>query len=148
GDVELVFNEDAATGPEAYTLVSQGGQVQISGVASAGVFYGTRTLLQMLRSGGGVPEGAVTDGPDRPELVRNRDSARKYYSPAWIEARLREMADLKLNELGLHLSDDQGLRIESRTHPEVVSSPYLTKAQVRHIVAVAAGLHITVVPEI
>jgi hexosaminidase len=147
GDVELALDRNRR-GPEAYSLVSRGGRVQITGATAAGIFYGTRTLLQMLRSRGAVPPGVVTDQPDRPVRGLNLDIARKYFTPAWIETRLHEMADLKLNELDLHLSDDEGLRVESSSHPEVVSNPHLTKAQIRHIVAVAAGLHITVVPEI
>ena len=61
---------------------------------------------------------------------------------------MREMGDLKLNQLGLHFSDDQGFRIQSDTHPEIVSPQHLTKAEVRRIVALAGELHITVVPEI
>jgi len=38
---------------------------------------------------------------------------------------------LKLNHLHLHVSDNQGFRIESETHPEIVSREHLTKAQVR-----------------
>lgn len=148
GDVVLTLDDDDSAGSEAYTLVSRGGQVEISGTQPAGVFYGTRTLLQMLRSSDGVQAGVVTDWPDRSQRGLNLDIARKYYSPRWIEDRLREMADLKLNELGLHLSDDQGLRIESSTHPELVSQPHLTKAEMRHILAVADSLHITVIPEI
>ena len=58
------------------------------------------------------------------------------------------MADLKLNQLGLHFSDDQGFRIESTSHPEVVSRDHLSKREVQRIVALATKLHITVVPEI
>lgn len=49
------------------------------------------------------------------------DIARKPYSESWIEDRIRELGDLKYNELGLHFSDDQAFRIESSTHPEIVS---------------------------
>jgi hexosaminidase len=58
------------------------------------------------------------------------------------------MGDLKLNQLGLHFSDDQAFRIESKTHPEVVSDEALTQAEVRRIVGLANSLHIEVVPEI
>lgn len=58
------------------------------------------------------------------------------------------MADLKLNQLGLHFSDDQAFRIESDSHPEVVSEQHLTKAEIRRIIALAESLHITVVGEI
>ncbi|WP_328895915.1 beta-N-acetylhexosaminidase [Streptomyces sp. NBC_00236] len=148
GDVELALNAKDGGGPESYTLRTHDGRVTISGRAQAGVFYGTRTLKQSVRADGTMPEGEVRDRPDRPQRGLNLDIARKHYSAGWIEDRLREMADLKLNQLGLHFSDDQAFRIESDTHPEVVSPEHLTKAEVRRIVALAGRLHIEVVPEI
>lgn len=148
GDVELALNAKDGGGPESYTLRTHDGRVTISGPAEAGVFYGTRTLKQSVRADGTMPEGEVRDRPDRPQRGLNLDIARKHYSAGWIEDRLREMADLKLNQLGLHFSDDQAFRIESDTHPEVVAPEHLTKAEVRRIVALARRLHIEVVPEI
>lgn len=146
GDVELALGTGGAR--ESYTALTSGGRVRITGPDEAGVFYGTRTLKQAVKSGGAMPEGVVRDRPDRPQRGLMVDIARKHFSAAWIEARLREMADLKLNQLGLHFSDDQGFRIESDSHPEIVSSRHLTKAEVRRIIDLAARLHITVIPEI
>lgn len=147
GDVELALTPGQGT-PESYTLKARDGRVTISGPDQAGVFYGTRTLKQSVRADGMMPEGEVRDRPDRPQRGFNLDIARKYYTVAWIEDRLREMADLKLNQFGLHFSDDQAFRIESATHPEVVSPQHLTKAEVRRILALADRLHIQVVPEL
>lgn len=148
GDIELTDGTGAPSGPESYTIRTGGDRVLITGRDPAGVFYGTRTVKQALRSGGIVPEGEITDGPARPQRGLMIDIARKPFAAAWIEDRLREMADLKLNQLGLHFSDDQGFRIESTRHPEVVSADRLTKAEVRRILALAESLHITVIPEI
>ncbi|MFF6773783.1 glycoside hydrolase family 20 protein [Streptomyces sp. NPDC012637] len=146
GDVSLALGGSGAA--ESYTLTVRDGGIRITGPDQAGVFYGTRTLKQSVRSTGAMPEGVVTDAPAKPQRGLMVDIARKYYTADWIEGRLREMADLKLNQLGLHFSDDQGFRIASDTHPEVVSQRHLSKAEVRRIVQLAASLHITVVPEI
>ncbi|MEV6650468.1 glycoside hydrolase family 20 protein [Streptomyces sp. NPDC051219] len=151
GDVELALTPKPKGGQaaaESYTLTTTDRRVRITGSDEAGVFYGTRTLKQSVRADGQMPEGVVQDRPDRPQRGLNVDIARKHFDAAWIEDRLREMADLKLNQLGLHFSDDQGFRIESSSHPEIVSEQHLTKAEVRRILALAARLHITVVPEI
>ncbi|MFF3321495.1 glycoside hydrolase family 20 protein [Streptomyces sp. NPDC002889] len=148
GDVELALAGAGQGEPESYTVTTRDGRVEITGPDEAGVFYGTRTLKQSVRSGGAMPEGVVRDRPDRPQRGFMVDIARKNFTVGWIEDRLREMADLKLNQLGLHFSDDQAFRIQSDSHPEIVSQPHLTKAEVRRIIALANRLHITVIPEI
>ncbi|EGX54554.1 beta-N-acetylglucosaminidase, partial [Streptomyces zinciresistens K42] len=147
GDVRLELNGDKG-GRESYTMTVRGGRVVIGGPGEAGVFYGTRTLKQEVADGGTAPEGVVRDRPAKPVRGFMLDTARKNYTAGWIEDRIRELGDLKFNQLGLHFSDDQGFRIESATHPEIVSKERLTKAEVRKIVQLAESRHITIVPEI
>ncbi|MFI1706192.1 beta-N-acetylhexosaminidase [Streptomyces griseoruber] len=146
GDLRLTLG--GGGGAESYTLTVRDGRVTVSGPSDAGVFYGTRTLKQEVRKGGTAPEGVVKDAPAKPQRAFSLDIARKYFSPGWIEDRIRELGDLKYNQFGLHFSDDQAFRIESDTHPEIVAAQHLTKAQVKQIVDLAASRHITVVPEI
>jgi hexosaminidase len=146
GDLRLALGGGGS--PESYTMTVRDGRVTIEGPADAGVFYGTRTLKQAVRGGGTAPEGVVNDMPAKPRRGFMLDIARKPFTADWIEDRIRELGDLKFNELGLHFSDDQGFRIQSDTHPEVVSRNHLTKAEVKRIVDLAASRHITVVPEI
>ncbi|MGK5531246.1 beta-N-acetylhexosaminidase [Streptomyces sp. URMC 129] len=148
GDVELVLDPGADTGDEGYRLVTDDQRVTVTAETDAGVFYGTRTVVQAVNGRGGLPQGTVEDRPDRPQRGLSLDIARKHFPAEWIEDRLREMADLKLNQLQLHLSDDQAFRVASDSHPEIVSAPHLTKDEVRGIVELAASLHIDVIPEI
>ncbi|MEV0255878.1 glycoside hydrolase family 20 protein [Streptomyces sp. NPDC050732] len=164
GDVELALTDEDKNkgknsdkkgkkdagegGPESYTLSVKGQQVRIAAPAEAGVFYGTRTLKQEVSGGRTAPEGVVRDRPAKPQRGFMLDIARKHFDVEWIEDRIRELGDLKYNQLGLHFSDDQAFRIESDSHPEIVSSDHLTKDQVRRILKLAASRHITVVPEI
>jgi len=76
------------------------------------------------------------------------DDGRKFYSRRWLEARIAELGALKLNMLHLHLSDNEGFRIESRSRPEAVTRPALSRADVRALVAAARRNHVTIVPEI
>ncbi|MGW7274283.1 beta-N-acetylhexosaminidase [Streptomyces sp. NPDC054864] len=157
GDVELALSDDASADSsedgsgerdESYTLSVKGQRVKITAPEEAGVFYGTRTLKQEVRGGRTAPEGVMRDRPAKPQRGFMMDIARKHFDAAWIEDRIRELGDLKYNQLGLHFSDDQAFRIESESHPEIVSRDHLTKAQVRGILKLAASRHITVVPEI
>ncbi|WP_328430450.1 beta-N-acetylhexosaminidase [Streptomyces sp. NBC_00443] len=148
GDVRLALNDDEGADPESYAMTVRGGRVTISGPGEAGVFYGTRTLKQEVHGGGTAPEGVVRDEPAKPVRGFMLDMARKHFTADWIEDRVRELGDLKYNQLGLHFSDDQGFRIESTSHPEIVSQEHLTKAQVQKIVKLAQSRHIQIVPEI
>ncbi|MCW5251619.1 beta-N-acetylhexosaminidase [Streptomyces sp. SHP 1-2] len=148
GDLRLEVRPEKGADPESYTLTVRDGRVTVSGPAEAGVFYGTRTLKQAVSGGGTAPEGVVRDGPAKARRGLSLDIARKHYSAAWIKDRVRELGDLKFNELGLHFSDDQAFRIESASHPEIVSDEHLTRAEVTEITDLAASRHITVVPEI
>ncbi|MFG2227826.1 glycoside hydrolase family 20 protein [Streptomyces sp. NPDC048644] len=137
-----------STADEAYTLTARGTRLTLSAPTDAGIFQGTRTVKQAVRAAGGLPEGTIDDRPDRLQRGMLLDNARKPFDAQWIEARIRELGDLKLNQLQLHFSDDQGFRIESDTHPEIVSKDHLTKAQVRHLVKLGQSRHVTVIPEI
>ncbi|MFD4634295.1 glycoside hydrolase family 20 protein [Streptomyces sp. NPDC058284] len=158
GDVELALGKDENSegksskaksgGDESYTLTVKERRVRISAPTEAGVFYGTRTLKQEVSGGRTAPEGEVRDRPAKPQRGFMVDIARKHFDVKWIEDRIRELGDLKYNQLGLHFSDDQAFRIASDSHPEIVSSDHLTKDQVRHLVKLAESRHITVVPEI
>jgi hexosaminidase len=70
---------------------------------------------------------------------------------AVIKRNLDGMALVKLNVLHLHLTDDQGFRIESRKFPRLhelgSDGQYYTQAEMREIIAYAAARGIRVVPE-
>ncbi|MEV0849771.1 glycoside hydrolase family 20 protein [Streptomyces sp. NPDC049954] len=148
GDVSLVLDSKAKGGEESYTMTVRDGQVRISGPAQAGVFYGTRTLKQTVHADKKAPEGVVRDAPAKPQRGFALDIARKTYGLDWIKDRVRELGDLKYNQLGLHFSDDQAFRIESSSHPEIVSEDHFSKDEIRSVVRLAESRHIAVVPEI
>lgn len=148
GDIRLVLGPpDSQLGEEGYEL-EVGEAIAVTAPTRAGVFYGTRTILQLLRQDRAVPAGVARDWPRYPERGLMVDIGRKHFTPEWLEAHVRELAYLKMNYLHLHLSDDLGFRVESETHPEIVSDPHLTKEQMRALIDVAERHHVTVVPEI
>lgn len=147
GDIVLALGaHDRRLGSEGYEL-SIGRTVSITARTGAGVFYGTRTLLQLLH-GRGVPRGIAVDWPRYRDRGLMIDLGRRLYPVGWIEAEIRQLAYLKMNVLHLHLTDDQRWGIASDTHPEIVSPGALSKRDLRRILAVAQRYHVTVVPEI
>jgi hexosaminidase len=148
GDVALRLDpRDRAVGHEGYRL-RVGRVLSIVAPTTAGVFYGGRTAVALLRGRRSVPRGTARDQPLYSERGLMIDVGRRFFGPAWLEQHIRLLAALKLNVLHLHLSDNEGFRIESASHPEAVTRPALSKADVRRLLAVAERHHVTIVPEI
>ncbi|MFI8963714.1 beta-N-acetylhexosaminidase [Streptomyces sp. NPDC053493] len=179
---------ERAYGPEGYLLSTDGSvadaAVVIEGGGAAGVFWGAQTLRQLLgpeahRRACVAPAGhdwdlpllTVTDGPRFRWRGLLLDVARHFMPKDDVLRQLDLMAAHKLNVLHLHLTDDQGWRVEIRRHPRLTEvgawrprtkwghreSPlwndtphggYYTQDDIREIVAYAADRHISVVPEI
>jgi hypothetical protein len=141
---------DAQLGSEGYRL-EIGDQVRILAGADAGIFYGTQTVLQMLRSTAGhrtLPRGAARDWPRFRERGYMLDAGRKYWSPDYVVQTIREMAYLKLNTLQLHLSDSNAFRLVSDRFPYLAAPEAYTKADIRRFEAAARTYHVTIIPEI
>jgi hexosaminidase len=151
GDLFLSAGDpDAQLGSEGYRLqVSD--RVEILAGADAGVFYGTQTVLQMLRSTAGhrtLPRGVARDWPRFRERGYMLDAGRKYWSPDYVVQTIREMAYLKLNTLQLHLSDNNAFRLVSDRFPYLAAPEAYTKADIRRFEAAARKYHVTIIPEI
>jgi hexosaminidase len=148
GDMFLTLGStDTVLGAEGYRL-SVGPSLTIQARADTGAFNGSRTVLQLLSHSTVVPAGTARDWPVTGQRGLMVDNGRKYYSMTWLRNQVRQLAYLKYNVLHLHISDDQGFRVESTGHPEVVSARHHTKAQIAELVAFAARYHVTVIPEI
>lgn len=190
---ELVLRTDetvaARFGPEGYVLRAGNGSLRITGGAPAGVFLGAQTLRQLLgpaahrraRTAPGeaswrVPPVIVEDGPRFAWRGYMLDVARHFTPKDGVLRTLDLLAAHKLNVLHLHLTDDQGWRIEIRSRPRLTevggtrarsrvghggrvpgTQPLwderahggrYSQEDLREIVAYAADRHITVVPEI
>ncbi len=69
-----------------------------------------------------------------------------------LKRNLNAMAAVKLNVLHLHLTDDQGFRVESKEYPKLQEmgsdGHYYTQAQITDLVADARDRGIRIVPEI
>lgn len=148
GDLVLSLQDtDSLPGNEGYRLdVAE--YITISARSEHGIFYGTRTLLQLLKQGNTIRGGTALDWPNHPERGLMIDMGRKYFSVSWLENHIRDLAYLKYNYFHFHLSDNFGFRLESERHPEIVSPQHYTKAEIRALIDLARKYHITIVPEI
>ncbi|GAA3445112.1 hypothetical protein Pve01_59430 [Planomonospora venezuelensis] len=146
GDVRLVM-ESGAGGPEEYAM-EVGGHVEIRASERAGLFYGGRTLLQMLGGDRTAPRGTLEDRPALGTRMVVLDVQRGFWPVARIEGLLRRMSWLKLNTLYLRLSGDTALRLPGEGVAAAVPARHYTRADVDAVRAVAARHHVAVVPEL
>lgn len=148
GDIYLTLgSSDSSLGQEGYVLTIAD-QISISAQNEAGVFYGTRSVLQMLRQSFQIQGGTARDWPDYPERGLMVDLGRKFFSIPFLQRHIKDLAYLKLNYFHFHLSDDLGFRLESASHPEIVSPEYYSKAEIQGLLTLAQSYHVTIVPEI
>ncbi|KAJ6443824.1 sugar hydrolase [Purpureocillium lavendulum] len=177
---------DASLPAEGYTVdVSAARGVAITGGSSAGLFYARQTLRQLLppsalrKAGPGAAgpwrlrEQRVADAPSSGLRWRGcmLDVARHYMPVADVLRFIDLLAFHKLNVLHLHLTDDQGWRIDvpgwprlasvggwrersmmgSRIHKLYDARPHggvYSAEDLREVVAFAAERHVAVVPEV
>lgn len=146
---------------EGYTLVVDD-RISIAGGSEAGLFYGVQTLLQLLReddAGWGFLRAQIADAPRFERRGLMLDVARHFFGVDDVKKLIDSASALKLNHLHLHLSDDQGWRIEIESWPRltaVASSTaangdpggFYSKEDYREIIRHAAARHMIVIPEI
>lgn len=148
--------------------------VTIEGNDAAGVFYGVQTLIQLLPTQAGVlprlPEVEIEDYPRFGYRGMHLDVVRHFFPIDFVKRYIDYMALHKLNYFHWHLSDDQGWRVEMKSHPALTTTgayrtgeiegyfpgkyhyhpygAYYTHEQIKEVIEYAAERHITVVPEI
>lgn len=139
---------------ESYTLDVQNGAVKLSAQTDFGAIHGMETVLQLLepRSAGYfLPAVHISDAPRFPWRGLMLDPCRHFLPVGNVLRTLDAMAAVKLNVLHLHLTEDQGFRIESKRFPKLTElgseGRFYTQDDVRQIVRYATDRGIRVVPE-
>ena len=153
--------------PEAYRLSINRQVIRIQGASPAGVFRGIQTLRQILAASNSatqqtikvLPLGVIEDWPSLSYRGTMLDVARHFFTVDEVKQYIDQMAQYKINTLHLHLSDDQGWRIEIKAYPrlteigaatEVGGGPggYYTQEDFLELQAYAAQRFIQIIPEI
>lgn len=95
---------------EGYALEVTQDSVAVTAPSYSGVYYGTRSLLQILlrdETRSQMPVGTAQDWPDYRLRGFMLDVGRRFFTPDFIRDYLRIMGWFKLNDLQLHLSDNE-----------------------------------------
>ncbi|WP_426594450.1 beta-N-acetylhexosaminidase [Cellulomonas sp. McL0617] len=148
---------------ESYRLVSTAGRVELVAKSPAGLVRAIVTLRQLLTAAPDgslrVPSVIVEDAPRYRWRGLSIDVARHFVAKRDLKVLIGLMAHYKLNVLHLHLSDDQGWRLQVRSRPQLtrLSSStsvngdpggYYSADDYADIVAFASARGVRVVPEI
>ena len=139
---------------ESYQLTVTPTSVQLTAPNSLGILHGLQTFLQLVHitpQGFAAPAVAIVDQPRFPWRGLMIDSGRHFQPIPVIERNLDGMEAVKLNVLHLHLSENQGFRVESKVFPLLQekgsNGQFYTQNQIRHIIDYASLRGIRVVPE-
>lgn len=167
-------------GPEGFEFAVRPEEIRITGRDRAGVFYGIQHLLRQLppsiyaKEGLSepvrLPLGVRLDAPENAYRGLMIDVARAFVDAEGLKRQIDLMGMHNLNVLHLHLTDNEGWRIEIKSHPELAEvggfrggdSPvgaqyglwdrryggFYTQEQMREIIDYAKFRNITVIPEI
>jgi hexosaminidase len=153
---------------EEYQLTVTRDSVRITG-SSEGIFRGVQTLRQLLPPA--IESDMKLNGPwtipaitvvDRPRFAWRGfmlDVARHFFTVDEVKQFIDLLALYKLNVLHLHLSDDQGWRIEIKSRPRLTAmgsvtqvgggpGGFYTQADYAEIVRYAQERYISIIPEI
>ena len=163
---------------EAYRLEVGSKGIDIYALTQKGVFRARTTLAQMTAKDEPLQQCSILDYPRFRHRGLMLDISRNYRDKDFILKQLDAMAQLKMSTLHLHLTDDAGWRIQIDSYPELTHKAawrlgatyeewrdghnrsystegaedaqggYLTKDDVREIVAYAASKYIEIIPEI
>jgi len=168
----LLSDTIKALNDEGYYLDISKDKVLILAKSHQGIFYGLQSLRQLLPpefeasktsepASWMIPAVRVVDQPAFPWRGMLFDCARHFMQPEFIKRYIDLLAYHKMNRLHWHLTEDQGWRIEIKSHPELTEigawrteedgtryGGYYTQEQIKDIVEYARIRQIEVVPEI
>lgn len=176
---------DAALGTEGYQLTVTDKDISINANQPAGLYYGMQTLIQLFPpqilstekvndAEWKIPTVKITDYPRFGWRGLLLDVARHFFTVQEVKDFIDQMAAYKYNRLHLHLTDDQGWRLQIKSLPELTeigawrakrvgrwgewSKPtpdepktyggYYTHEEIKELVQYAKQHHIEIMPEI
>ena len=170
GHIYLALSGSSANpSNEGYELVISRKNVQLTAKTAEGLFRGVQTIRQLLpakielsevqEGPWKIPAGTITDQPEYPYRGVMLDVSRHFFNVNDVKRYIDLISYYKMNAMHLHLSDDQGWRIEIKSWPELTihggstqvgggTGGFYTQEQYSEIVKYAKERWITIIPEI
>ena len=170
--LQLNRTKDSVLGDEGYILQILTRKIKIKSNTYHGLFNGIQTLLQILPYWDeskiikpsqdriiSLPTGRIIDYPEYSYRGMMLDVSRHFFTVEQVKRLIDYLSVFKINHLHLHLSDDQGWRIQIKSYPQLTEiggqtqvgggkAGYYTQQDFKQIVDYAAEHYIEIVPEI
>ncbi len=169
GNIFLFLTTDSLSNKEGYELSISTDSVYLKATTIEGLFRGIQTLRQLFPDEieadsvqsipWQIPTGSVSDYPNYEMRGTMLDVARHFFEVEDVKRYIDLISFYKMNVLHLHLSDDQGWRIEIKKWPKLTThgsktkvgggkGGFFTQDQYKDIVQYASEKYITIIPEI
>jgi hexosaminidase len=152
---ETTDRPDALGNNESYRLVITSSQARISAPTTVGAMRGMQTFLQLIspdKVSFSAPAMHIEDAPRFGWRGLLFDVTSHFLPVDVILRNLDAMEAVKLNVLHLHMTDDQGFRVESKVFPKLhqlgSDGDYYSQADIRRVLVHARDRGIRVIPEL
>lgn len=165
-EIEL---DPSIKGKEHYMLDISEKKLSIKGSSHAALFYGLKTLDQILlgdvcnTANNQIAPIRIDDEPRYGYRALMLDPARHFLPVEDVKFYINQMAKYKYNVLQLHLTDDQGWRVEIKKHPRLTEigafrnpktgsngpdNGFYTQEQLKDLIKYAADRNVEIIPEL
>lgn len=172
--IKLNLDPEFSESDEAYQIIVTNRVMRITSSNTSGIFYGIQTLRKSLPIGKNsdkivFPAGVINDWPRFGYRGMHLDVSRHFFPIDSVKTYIDAMALHNLNRFHLHITDDQGWRIEIKKYPKLTEigawrsgtligktmafdtirhGGFYTQDELRDLVKYAEKRHITIIPEI
>ena len=162
GDIILSLKKDKKLGKEGYTI-KIADRINLSAPEAIGIYWGTRTLLQMAEQNLTLPQGEIRDFPDYEIRGFMIDCGRKFIPMHYLRDYVKIMSYYKMNCFQIHLNDNgfkqffendwnktyAAFRLESDTYPGLTARDgFYTKQEFIDLQRLAENVFVEIIPEI
>ena len=162
GDIILALKKDKKLGKEGYAI-NISDRITLSAPEAVGVYWGTRTLLQMAEQSFNLPKGEIRDFPDYEIRGFMIDCGRKFIPMHYLRDYVKIMSYYKMNCFQIHLNDNgfkqffendwdktyAAFRLESDTYPGLTARDgFYTKKEFIDLQKLAENVYVEIIPEI
>ncbi len=135
---------DGITG-QGYEIESAKNSITIKSASEAGLFYGTQTLLQLIKkakAGFIVPGLSITDWPDIKKRAAHYDTKHHQDKKAYVKSFIKDLSRYKINQLVWEWED----KLAYQSHPEIGAPGAFTIEEMQELTQYARKYHIELIP--